>query len=109
MSGNLHASLRAEQPLSMVGVINAYAALQAQAAGFRAVYLSGAGVANALGAETIRRAPDFDSPLRIYRSPWRLLLASNEDEFVTINGSPGAVILNDDLSPTGQAWRVSPS
>lgn len=31
----------------MVGVINAYAALQAQAAGFRAIYLSGAGVANA--------------------------------------------------------------
>jgi hypothetical protein len=52
------------------------------------------GIANVLGAEAIRRALDFDSPLRIYRTPWRLLLASNEDEFVTINGAPGAVILN---------------
>lgn len=47
MSGDLHASLRAERPLAVVGVINAYAALQAQATGFRAIYLSGAGVANA--------------------------------------------------------------
>ena len=47
MSGDLHAALRAERPLAIVGVINAYAALQAQAAGFQAIYLSGAGVANA--------------------------------------------------------------
>lgn len=47
MTGDLHAALRAERPLQVVGVINAYAAVQAQAAGFRAVYLSGAGVANA--------------------------------------------------------------
>lgn len=40
------AALSAEQPLQIVGVINAYAALQAQAAGFRALYVSGAGVAN---------------------------------------------------------------
>lgn len=36
-----------ERPLQVVGAINAYAALQAQQAGFRAIYLSGAGVANA--------------------------------------------------------------
>ena len=36
-----------ERPLQIVGVINAYAALQATQAGFRALYLSGAGVANA--------------------------------------------------------------
>ncbi len=40
-------ALSSENPLQIVGAINAYAALQAQAAGFRALYLSGAGVANA--------------------------------------------------------------
>lgn len=40
------AALAAENPLQVVGAINAYAALQAQQAGFRALYLSGAGVAN---------------------------------------------------------------
>jgi methylisocitrate lyase len=43
----LRAALEAERPLQVVGAINAYAALLAQAAGFRALYLSGAGVANA--------------------------------------------------------------
>ncbi len=36
-----------ERPLQVVGTINAYAALLAERAGFRAIYLSGAGVANA--------------------------------------------------------------
>ena len=36
-----------ERPLQVVGVVNAYCALLAQQAGFRALYLSGAGVANA--------------------------------------------------------------
>jgi methylisocitrate lyase len=36
-----------ERPLQVVGTINAYSALLAQRAGFRAIYLSGAGVANA--------------------------------------------------------------
>jgi methylisocitrate lyase len=35
-----------EQPLQVVGTINAYAALLAARAGFKALYLSGAGVAN---------------------------------------------------------------
>ncbi|HSG64433.1 MAG TPA: methylisocitrate lyase [Gammaproteobacteria bacterium] len=35
-----------ERPLQVVGAINAYAALLAERAGFRALYLSGAGVAN---------------------------------------------------------------
>ena len=43
----LRAAVEAERPLQVVGTINAYAALLAQQAGFRAVYLSGAGVANA--------------------------------------------------------------
>jgi methylisocitrate lyase len=40
-------ALKAECPLQVVGSINAYSALLAQRAGFRALYLSGAGVANA--------------------------------------------------------------
>ncbi len=40
-------ALAAEKPLQIVGAINAYAALMAQQAGFKALYLSGAGVANA--------------------------------------------------------------
>ncbi|MBS0201572.1 MAG: methylisocitrate lyase [Planctomycetes bacterium] len=40
-------SVETEQPLQVVGVINAYCACLAQRAGFRALYLSGAGVANA--------------------------------------------------------------
>lgn len=39
-------ALRAESPLQIAGTLNAYAALLAQHAGFRALYLSGAGVAN---------------------------------------------------------------
>ncbi len=43
----LRAALEAERPLQVVGAINAYSALLAERAGFRALYLSGAGVANA--------------------------------------------------------------
>jgi methylisocitrate lyase len=41
------AALEQERPLQIVGAVDAYSALLAQAAGFRALYLSGAGVANA--------------------------------------------------------------
>lgn len=40
-------AVKEESPLQIVGVINAYAALLAQRTGFKALYLSGAGVANA--------------------------------------------------------------
>jgi len=44
------AALETEKPLQVAGAISAYAALLAQAAGFRAIYLSGGGVAaNSLG------------------------------------------------------------
>jgi methylisocitrate lyase len=44
------AAVAAEKPLQVAGAINAYAARLAQAAGFRAIYLSGGGVAaNSLG------------------------------------------------------------
>ena len=40
-------ALEEERPLQVVGTINAYSALLAERAGFKAIYLSGAGVANA--------------------------------------------------------------
>ncbi len=40
-------AIAAEKPLQIVGAINAYSALLAREAGFKAIYLSGAGVANA--------------------------------------------------------------
>ena len=43
----LRTAIERERPLQMVGTINAFCALLAERAGFRAVYLSGAGVANA--------------------------------------------------------------
>jgi methylisocitrate lyase len=43
----LRSALEIERPLQVVGTINAYAALLAERSGFRAIYLSGAGVANA--------------------------------------------------------------
>ncbi len=43
----LRAAIELERPLQVVGTINAYAALLAAHSGFRAIYLSGAGVANA--------------------------------------------------------------
>ncbi len=43
----LGAALAQENPLQIIGVINAYTAIMAERAGFRALYLSGAGVANA--------------------------------------------------------------
>jgi methylisocitrate lyase len=41
------AALQAERPLQVVGTVNAFTALLAERAGFKAIYLSGAGVANA--------------------------------------------------------------
>lgn len=41
------AALKTEKPLQIVGAINAYSAMQAEDAGFKAVYLSGGGVAYA--------------------------------------------------------------
>jgi methylisocitrate lyase len=43
----LRAAVAEERPLQVVGTINAYMARLAELAGFRALYLSGAGVANA--------------------------------------------------------------
>ena len=45
--GSFRQALRDESPLQVVGAVNAYCAILAEAAGYRALYLSGAGVANA--------------------------------------------------------------
>jgi methylisocitrate lyase len=44
---SLRHALTLEKPLQIVGTINAYTALLAERVGYRAIYLSGAGVANA--------------------------------------------------------------
>lgn len=41
------AALEEERPLQVVGAINAYSAIMAERVGFKAIYVSGAGVANA--------------------------------------------------------------
>ena len=44
--GRLRLALREEQPLQIIGTVNAFAAMMAQRTGYRAIYVSGAGVAN---------------------------------------------------------------
>ncbi|WNO61153.1 methylisocitrate lyase [Rheinheimera sp. MMS21-TC3] len=47
-AGNkLRSAIRENQPLQIVGTINAYTAMMAERSGHKAIYLSGAGVANA--------------------------------------------------------------
>src|SRR3974390_1880972 len=68
-SAGLHfrQAIDAERPLQVAGVINAYCARLAERAGFRAIYLSGAGVANAsfglpdLAVTTLSDVPE-DAP-----------------------------------------------
>ena len=43
----MRAAMAAEKPLQLPGAINAYSAMQAERAGFKALYVSGAGIANA--------------------------------------------------------------
>ena len=74
----LRAAVEAERPLQIVGAVNAFCALLAERAGFRALYLSGAGVANAslglpdLGmttlpevCEDVRRITQATAPLPV--------------------------------------------
>ena len=75
----LLAALEQERPLQIAGAVNAYAALLAQDAGFRALYLSGSGVASAcfglpdlamttlseVAAETRRITAATDLPLLV--------------------------------------------
>ena len=43
----LREALAEESPLQVVGTINAYSAILAEKVGYRSIYLSGGGVANA--------------------------------------------------------------
>src|ERR1043165_7029487 len=64
----LRAALGAEKPLQVVGAINAYAARMAEATGFRALYLSGGGVAaNSLGLPDLGISSMDDALIRIRR------------------------------------------
>lgn len=45
--GRFRKALAEEKPLQVMGTINAYAAMMAEQTGYRAIYLSGGGVANA--------------------------------------------------------------
>lgn len=75
-------ALTAEQPLQIVGTIHALSALMAEQAGFRAIYLSGAGVANAswgmpdLGMTAL---PDVEADVRRIVSVTRLPLLVDAD------------------------------
>ena len=44
--GRFRQAIRDEKPLQVMGTVNAYAAMMATKVGYRAIYLSGAGVAN---------------------------------------------------------------
>ncbi len=44
--GRFRQAIREEKPLQVMGTVNAYAAMMATKVGYRAIYLSGAGVAN---------------------------------------------------------------
>ena len=47
MSKKFRDALNHESPLQIIGTINAYCAIMAEKTGFKAIYLSGAGCANA--------------------------------------------------------------
>ena len=47
MHRNIYDAMATERPLQIAGVINAYAAIQTERAGFNAIYLSGSGIATA--------------------------------------------------------------
>jgi methylisocitrate lyase len=61
------AALAAEQPLQIIGAINAYHAMLATQSGFKAIYLSGGGVAaGSLGLPDLGRITDaVDTPLLV--------------------------------------------
>jgi methylisocitrate lyase len=56
---NLRRAVEAEIPLQLVGTINAYCARLAERAGFKAIYLSGAGGADMVFAEALYALEDY--------------------------------------------------
>jgi methylisocitrate lyase len=106
-------ALESERPLQIVGAINAYSALQAHLAGFKAIYLSGAGVANAafalpdLGmtsmtevAEEVRRiTANCDLPLLVdIDTGWGSALAIERTVGQLTRAGAAALHLEDQVS-----------
>ena len=84
-----------ETPLQVVGTINAYCALQAQQTGFNAIYLSGAGVANAafglpdLGITNLENvAEEVDALPQCVTSPFWLILIQDLVPLLLISQEP---------------------
>ena len=91
-AGSRFRAALAERPLQVAGVINAYAALLAQRAGFRAIYLSGAGVA--------KYAPNKANAIKFLE-----YLASAEAQGYFAKGNyEFPVIANVGLHPVIQSW-----
>jgi methylisocitrate lyase len=97
----LRAALEAERPLQIAGAVNALCARLAERAGFRALYLSGAGVANAsfglpdLGLTTL---PDVCEDIRRITQATELPLLADAD---TGWDDPGRTI--EEMSRAGAA------
>src|SRR5262245_66621603 len=100
----MRAALEAEKPLQVVGAINAYAAMMAERVGYRAIYLSGAGVANAsfgLPDLGITQLPDVLEDVRRITGATELPLLVDIDP-----GSGGAFNIArtvKDMTPAGTA------
>jgi methylisocitrate lyase len=72
---NFRAALEAEKPLQIAGSINAYAAILAEHAGFKALYVSGAGVANhSYGIPDVGNTTLFDVLADVRRTTARVKL-----------------------------------
>jgi methylisocitrate lyase len=96
-------ALRTERPVQIVGAINAYAAILAEKAGFRAIYLSGAGVANAshgvpdLGLTTLQDV--LEDVRRITRATSLPLLADADTGWGDVRRT-----VRDKLLVTNPGW-----
>jgi methylisocitrate lyase len=107
-------ALQTESPLQVVGAVNAISAMLAQRAGFRALYLSGAGVANAsyglpdLGMTTLdhvlidarRVAAATELPLLVdIDTGWETTAGIQTTIEMMIDAGVAAVHIEDQLEP----------
>ncbi len=100
--------MEAERPLQIVGAVNAYAAMLAERAGFRALYLSGAGVANySLGLPDL----GITHPGDVLVDAVRITAASDLPLLVDIDTGWGHALRSTALSASwsGRARRASRS
>src|ERR671913_239666 len=103
----LRQAIESERPLQVVGTINAYSALLAERAGFRAIYLPGAGVANAsfalpaLGTTTLNDV--LEDARRITRATQVPLLVDVDTGFGAGGGAFGIARTVRDMIAAGVA------